>query len=422
MNFATRPGKQGNTLMITLFFCLAIGMVLASVLKLISVRYTNSIRSTSWNEAIPVCEAGIEEAMTHLHDDTLPSANGWTATSIGGNVVYTKQRTFTDRSYCSVTIYNATSISNAPIIWSQGYIPSPLSASQYIARTVRVTTAYPPTVFTKAIATTGLIKMSGGGSVRGFDSRLGPYSSTNQNSTGNVASDSTNRPAIDVGTGNVYGNATTGPGGTVSVAGGSVGDMAWSSNHTGIEPGFTNNNMNVAFPSNSPPSGPFLFPTVTVLGSSNITYLPTGSYQMSSFTSSDSTKPMIVTGNATLYVTGSLTVSGSGYIQVAPGASLKLIVGGTATVSGGGVVNSTGLAANFSMVGLTGCGTITYSGSAAFIGTVNAPQADLTISGSAAATGAVITKTATLSGGASFIYDNALGQSSYLVATGWTER
>src|SRR5882724_1766061 len=132
MKFISPHGKKGNTLMVTLFFCLAIGLVLASILKLVSARYTMTMRSTDWNGAIPTLEAGIEEAMTHLHEDTTPGANGWTLATIGGVSVYTKQRTFADGSYFTVQIYGATG--NTPLIYSQGYVRSPFKANQYISR------------------------------------------------------------------------------------------------------------------------------------------------------------------------------------------------------------------------------------------------------------------------------------------------
>jgi len=411
--------------MIALFFCMCIGLVLASVLKLISARYTTTVRSTDWNAAIPVLEAGVEEAMAHIHDDATPGANGWTAGTLGTNIVYTKQRSFADGSYNYVTIYGATSVT--PTIYSQGFVRSPMKASQYIARTVRVSTSNPPNVFTKALATTGLITLSGGAYVDGFDSRSGGYDGlTNRNATGNIASDSTNNPAIKVGTGSVFGSVVTGPGGVISIAGGSVGDVSWNTNasNSGVQPGtgWTNNNMNVAFPTNPPPTNSsYLFPTATSLGGSNATFLGSGAYSAPAFTSSDSTKPLIVTGNAVLYLTGNLTVSGSGFIQIRPGASLTLYVGGTAVVSGGGVVNGTGLASNFSLIGLNSCTSITYSGSAAFIGTVNAPQAALTISGGGGAYGAIIAKSATISGSGGLHYDDSLGASGGLVATGWVE-
>jgi hypothetical protein len=423
MKLLSKKREQGSILAVALFTGLAIGIVLATYLTLISSRYNLTVRSMEWNAAMPVLEAGLEEALTHLHDDpaTSPTANGWTSGTISGLQVYTKERHFTDGSYFYVWIYNATA--HNPRIYSQGFVPAPLGQG-YISRRVVVGATNTPSVFTKAIAATGAITLPSG-VVDGFNSSLGGYDTlTNRNATGNIATDSTNKPAVTVGKGgHVYGTVITGPGGTISVgSGGTVGDAPWNASNTGIEPGWTNNNMNVAFPSNQPPTGgPFPTPTVTVAGGSNITYLPTGKYQMSSFTSSGSTKPMIVTGNATLWVTGNVAVQGSGYILINPGASLTLIVGGTATVSGGGVVNGTGLASDFSLVGLSGNTQITYSGSAAFIGTINAPQAAVTISGSADFYGAMIAKTVTITGGGSVHYDDTLGTVGGLIVSSWTE-
>jgi len=84
MKFVSPHGKKGNTLMVTLFFCLAIGLVLASILKLVSARYTNDHALNRLEWGYPVLEAGVEEAMTHLHDDFSPTANGWTAGTLNG--------------------------------------------------------------------------------------------------------------------------------------------------------------------------------------------------------------------------------------------------------------------------------------------------------------------------------------------------
>jgi len=156
-----------------------------------------------------------------------------------------------------------------------------------------------------------------------------------------------------------------------------------------------------------------------------------GTWQMDSFTSSDKTKPMFVTGKATLYVVGNVTVSGSGYIKLLPGASLTLIVGGNnPVISGVGIINSgfvngvndTTQAASFTYLGLPSSTKLTYSGSTAFVGTINAPQAALTISGSSGAYGAAIVNTYTSSGGSGFHYDECLGAlGNSLTITGWRE-
>jgi hypothetical protein len=136
MKLLSKKREQGSILVVTLFTGLTIGIVLASFLTLISSRYTLTARSMDWNAAMPVLEAGLEEALTHLHDDpNSPSANGWTPGTIVGLPVYTKERHFTDGSYFYVTIYNAAS--DYPTIYSSGFVPAPVGQG-YISRMVSV--------------------------------------------------------------------------------------------------------------------------------------------------------------------------------------------------------------------------------------------------------------------------------------------
>ena len=131
---------------------------------------------------------------------------------------------------------------------------------------------------------------------------------------------------------------------------------------------------------------------------------------------------MVVTGNATFVVTGNFSMSGHSFIYIAPNASLQLIVGGsTTTLSGGGVVNGTGIAANFSYIGLPSNTSVSYSGGSTFIGTVNAPEADFSISGGSDFTGAAIVKSFNDSGGSNVHYDEALAGNGLLVMTSYTE-
>jgi hypothetical protein len=302
-------------------------------------------------------------------------------------------------------------------------VPAPISQGDYISRLVRVMATNPPSTFSKNVAAGGQITLSGGAVLDGYDSSSGPYNtSSNRNAGGGLVSNTQVAKGINVGTAHVYGMVATGPGGTVDVgSSGAVGDEAWNASHTGIEPGWTNNNVNVSYPSNSPPTGSTQTPTVTSIGGSNIMYLSAGLYKTSDFTSSDKTKPMVVTGDATLWVTGDFTVSGSGYVYISPGASLTIYIGGKGTVSGGGVVNGTGVPADCSILGLSSCTDLTYSGSADYVGTINAPQADMTVSGGADVYGAVICRTFTSSGGSGVHYDQALQSPTGLVVTGWVE-
>jgi hypothetical protein len=425
MKIIARKSETGSVLAMSVIMCAIIGTMLGSYLVLINSRNQAAMRAMAWNAAIPVLEAGIEEALTHINDDKgAATANSWQSDLINGNRYYWKSRTLPDGSYYSVTNFYVTTPS--PIIHSAGYVPAPFHPGQYVSRIVEVTATNPPSLFSRAIAANGMVTLSGNAVVDGFNSAgfasaLDAYNTpSNRNADGGIATDASSSPAINVGSAHVVGSAVTGPGGTVLVAGGSVGDVNWMG---GIEPGgWTDNTMNVHFMDNSKPISTYLAPSSVSAGGSNVTVLNTGTYQSSSaMVSNDKSTPIVVTGNATLVVPGDFIISGTGYVYIQPGASLTLYVGGRASISGGGVVNATGLPANFTYIGLPGNTVLNYSGSAAFIGTINAPEANLNLGGNAQLYGAVICNTFTSSGGSSVHYDKALRGGGIFTITSWKE-
>src|ERR1041385_9172359 len=104
MKTTRRNSQQGSTLVITVIAGALIGTVLASSLGLITSRNRAAMRATAWNSAIPVLEAGIEEALTHLNNDKdNPTANGWNSDVLDSVPVYWKYRELPDGSYYYVT-------------------------------------------------------------------------------------------------------------------------------------------------------------------------------------------------------------------------------------------------------------------------------------------------------------------------------
>jgi hypothetical protein len=158
MKRLSKKREQGSVLVMTLVTCAVIATVLTSYLAFISVRYNLTVRSMGWNAAIPVLEAGVEEAFTHLNNDATPTANGWTADVVGGQPVHTKNRNFADGSYYTAYIYTNAAFTN-PIIHSTGFVPAPLRRG-YINRTVRVTTTRLK-MFPYAIAANGKVDLGG---------------------------------------------------------------------------------------------------------------------------------------------------------------------------------------------------------------------------------------------------------------------
>lgn len=421
MKILSHNREQGSVLVTSLIVGLAAGITLASYLVLISNRYRMTVRSMDWNKAMPVLESGIEEALTHAHDEfSNLTLNGWTAGTLSGQPVFSKYRTNSDGSYFWAAIVTNGYFTN-PIIYSSGFVPVPLGKG-YIHRTVKVAT-FRPVKFANAVAATGSITFNGNnGYVDAYNSCNGSYGSTNSHAATSIVTDYTGSPAISMGNDSIYGTLNTGPGGTISGnPNSSVGDSSWVSNHTGIETGYTNDSMNVSFPSNSAPAGSqsWVGPTPSTNGA---TLLGNGNYQMSSLSSGSSNNPVIVNGDATVYVTGNLTISGTGVIEILPGGSLTIYVAGSTTSIGGqGVVNDSGSPENFSYIGLAGNTSISFAGNATFYGTINAPQADYTETGNADVFGAAIVKSFTNNGNASFHYDGCLGLLGNLVVASWQE-
>src|SRR6185503_906430 len=149
--------------------------------------------------------------------------------------------------------------------------------------------------------------------------------------------------------------------------------------------------------------------------------LSSGNYQLGSVNLSGG-KTMVVTGtNTTLYVNGNFSTSGGGGLIIAPGASLKLYIAGSANFTGNGIVNGSGLSKSLSIYGLKTSTSFSYSGTSAFIGTVNAPNAAISFSGGAGAFGGFIGKTVNVNGGAHVAYDEALRTLGDFVLESWNE-
>ena len=75
-----------------------------------------TMRALAWNSAMPVLEAGIEEALTHLHDDKGNLAvKEWTEDVVNGTKVYWKYGKIDDYSYFYVTNFNSSS--TTPVIF-----------------------------------------------------------------------------------------------------------------------------------------------------------------------------------------------------------------------------------------------------------------------------------------------------------------
>src|SRR5688572_2219257 len=146
------PAQSGHVLFLVLISITVIGIVLLSFLSLANSQNHAVVRSQVWNSAMPIVEAGLEEALTHIkHSPKDRASNGWAVV----NGVYYKERTFDDGRY-EVTI----TTNMSPEIISRGFVRSPLQSTHNIQRAVRVTVTNDP-VFSAAVQARDRIDLNG---------------------------------------------------------------------------------------------------------------------------------------------------------------------------------------------------------------------------------------------------------------------
>jgi hypothetical protein len=197
-----------------------------------------------------------------------------------------------------------------------------------------------------------------------------------------------------------------------------------------IESGHSRNDFNVYIPDAAlpPDFSPLPIPlagTTTTIGGTNYLYVAgNGDYSTPSNITMGSGQLFLVTGRARILVMGNVNLTGDAAIILTTNATVEWYQAGTTVnMNGRGVVNSRGFAKDFQLVGLRTCTSVSYGGSFQFTGTVYAPSATVTLTGSADAYGALVGNSIELSGGMGLHYDEALNapQKARFIASSWRE-
>ncbi len=404
------PGKknEGSVLLAATLFIVVVGLVLASYLKLLTNESYIVSRSQSWNQCVPVMEAGVEEAMAEIHSTYIildyPSNNWILAT----NGYYQKTRTIgTDGSYYVASIQPVT----PPVIYCVAYVPVP-GSTQYISREVRVTTQTQQSAF-GGVVSKGNVTMKGHSIVDSYDSSLGAYGSQPPGTNGLTLTDSTNVGAINLGgTTGVSGIAVTGPGGTVQIAGS-------ASVSGGIE-----NDANVQIDDVTLPSTTGWSSTYSTgkLGgsSSGPTYdaiFYSGNYALSSL----STSAMAISGNVTIYVSGNFSIGNKGSVYLAPNSKLTIYLANNFSMGSQSTFNDGGTPSSVMLYGLPSCSAVTINAQANFYGQIDAPEAAVTLGAGTAVFGSMVGNSMLFGGGSAVHYDKALGGTLSYIMSSWNE-
>ena len=417
MKIRASSALQGSTLVGVLVITGLLMVSLAGYLQLTVYQSRSAQRGESWNMAIALAEAGVEEGFAHLWQNSASNftANGW---AIGSNG-FTKQRTFTDSNYFAVTL-----LTNYPLqISAVGYVQLP-GQTNYVSRIVDVE-VQELTLHAKALLTSQSVTLTGQRlDVDSFDSAEGPYSALIRHDVGDIACVSRDPGCISIGNGEVYGRVTTGPGGSISMGpSGSVGSLAWHDDgSTGIEPNWSRDDLNITIP--NAPSAPVGYANTPMPAGA----LPTGQFTVASLIMNGN-QNLQVAGHAELRVTSTISLTGNAYIQILTNASLIIYMEGTsANFGGNGILNDSTNANNFHYFGSPNNTSLSMAGNATFAGVVNAPQAALSMGGGGNNNydffGSCIVKSAYLNGHFSFHYDEQLTNNFRIgwAISKWNER
>jgi hypothetical protein len=429
----SKRGARGWVLFTTLGFCGVLGICIGSYLCMIQSQRLGVARAQAWNTAIPIAEAGVEEALAHLNSGvTVGSLATNTWVSLGPGIV--GKTNFLGVNYSVVSIQTAPAVTNStPLIVSTAYVPGPVSG-RVLTRTIQVNTRGGTTGGGGAIVAKGAINFSGTKvTVDSFDSSNtnystgGVYDPAKAEANADVTSLSTATNAMNIMDAQVFGTTHTVPGVQTTIdpskqSTGAVGDANWvNGGNVGVESGHSAQDASYTFTDVTLPSASWLQPTQLKGGNALKTNGVTFPYvlgNMNSWQIPDLSSSLYITDpNTVVYVSSSFSLGSGTEIYICPGASLTLYVGAaSASIGGQGVVNSSGVASSFNYYGLPSNTSLGIQANASFVGKIYAPEADITLGGGGSTpydySGQIVCNSFKLNGHYSVHYDESLGRSS----------
>lgn len=423
-NVFTR-GRDGAVLLTTVCILSVLTLMAVSYLFLLKDNNYFVARDQSWNRALVLAEAGVEEAMAHINRGGLATApqpysgDGWNVS--GTNYSLPATRTNLYGGIYSVLLYGSTS--NATIT-STGTVTAPLSGTE-LSRVIQVTAPF-TSAFQVGIASITTVTLTGGSkltidSYDSSDTNLFPgglYNVTNREDRGDIAVLTNSGGAFSLGNASIMGIVHTAPGGTMGQVNigpqGGVGTVPYvTGGGNGFESSaFFADDFNLTFPDVNVP-----YTSATVLAntisSSNV--ISSGQYIINGTLNIKNGGTLSVGAYqyVTIYVTGGVTMNNGGaLINIQPGGTLIMYVGGASASFS--QINNGGNANNFQYYGLPGNTSITMGGQSAYIGTIYAPEAAIKMNGGGSTPldyqGAMVVQQLTSSGHFSMHYDENLAR------------
>ena len=405
---ARQLSSRGSTLIIVMVLGVVMLVAVGSYLRLIGTQKSLVVRSETWNAALTMAEAGVEEALTQLNSGaTNLSANGWGAS---GSIYGPVTRSLQGGSY-SVIISNSSA--TKPVIYATGFTIVPVSGDS-VSRNVKVGTLK-QVLSNIPLGVRKNIDMNGNGvAVDSYDSSNpllstgGVFDPNKISTNGSIASMG---GLVNLGNHTIKGNLYLGP-------------TANYSGSTANVTGTIYTDANIDFPD-------VILPDVTwqtaPLSLGIHSFTNSGYYTVSDqfpivVQPGVTVNLNVVTGvtysPASVQITGDITNSGAANIYLNGPPSL--------TISGNTTVNSSNRPQNLRFFGLPSLTSIAVSGTTEFVGVIYAPEADVSLSGGGSSSGLIgslIANSIKLNGGYQIHYDESLDTNgpTIFVIQSWQE-
>ena len=455
--------KTGSVLVWTVLVIAMLSLIAVETLRLVTVKYQNALQTSTWQEALLAAESGLDLAIVELRKSLYPQPNhawdGWnnppgnevtgyelttvpnaglngTPMTIETNVDAPTQlidptnswQYYRIRTVGTIPITGPARTSDNPqdtklrrlsLRWERftnGILTPRLLTAPQVSRRVEAVVR-PVSAFDQAIMSVGVVDLTNQNIVVDSYDSTDPTKSTNglydpvkRQENGDIATDG---QLIEAGNAQIYGDVAT-----------NAGTVSGAANITGIErTDFYQEPISLGAPSWSTwNSSPSLVTGTTTINADATKGSAASRYTLSSISLSGN-KTLTVAGNPNgsqtyfeIYVTGDISVSGTGQIVVQPGVTATIYFAGNVDISGNGVLNSNNQPSDLMLYGIQPptdtSEHVSIGGNSQITASVYAPGHDVTVNGGGTnghVYGSVVGKTVTMTGVSNLHYDERLG-------------
>jgi hypothetical protein len=453
----------GSVLVWTVLVIGVLSMIAVETLRLVTIKYQNALQTSTWQEALLAAESGIDLAIIELRKSLYPAPNyawqSWTNSpgdgvtgyalttvpnagldgvpmTIEANVDAPAQlidptnswQYYRIRTVGTIPIPGPARASDNPqdtklrrlsLRWERftnGILSAHALTAPQVSRRIEAIVR-PVSAFDQAIMSVGVVDLTNQNIVvDSYDSSdptkstNGLYDATKRQENGDIATDG---QLIDAGNAQIYGDVATNAGTVSGVA-----------NITGVErTDFYQEPIPVGAPSWNAINSSITSVTGTTTITASSSQDSAASRYILSGISLSGGKTLTIAGNPNgsqtyveIYVTGDISVNGTGQIVIQPGVSATIYFAGNVDISGNGVLNSNNQPGDLMLYGIQPPSNtpehVNFGGNSQITASIYAPGHDVTVNGGGTnghVYGSIVGKTVTMTGVSNLHYDESLG-------------